>query len=44
VDGLYADPERFLARSALAQQRVRERFSHDSYRKLVSDLLVDSVT
>ncbi|MQM28570.1 glycosyltransferase [Glycomyces albidus] len=44
VDGLYADPERFLARSALAQQRVRERFSHDSYRKLVSDLLVDSVS
>ncbi|WP_335986432.1 glycosyltransferase [Glycomyces sp. MUSA5-2] len=42
VDGLYADPERYLDRSALAQQRVRERFSHDSYRKLVSDLLADS--
>ncbi|WP_168801367.1 glycosyltransferase [Glycomyces buryatensis] len=41
VDGLYADPERFLARSALAQQRVRERFSHDSYRKLVLDVLSD---
>jgi hypothetical protein len=38
VDGLYADPERFLARSALAQQRVRERFSHDSYRELVAGL------
>ncbi|MFC3492363.1 glycosyltransferase [Glycomyces rhizosphaerae] len=43
VDGLYADPDRFLARSALAQQRVRERFSHDSYRKLVSGLLSDAV-
>lgn len=42
VDGLYGDPDRFLARSALAQQRVRERFSHDSYRKLVSDLLADT--
>jgi hypothetical protein len=39
VDGLYADPERFLARSALAQRRVRERFSHDSYRRLVAALL-----
>ncbi|MCH7232140.1 glycosyltransferase [Glycomyces sp. L485] len=39
VDAHYGDPERFLARSALAQQRVRERFSHDSYRKLVTDLL-----
>jgi len=39
VDGLYADPEAFLARSALAQRRVRERFSHDSYRRLVADLL-----
>ncbi|MEV3937636.1 glycosyltransferase [Glycomyces sp. NPDC049804] len=39
VDGLYADPDRFLARSALAQQRVRERFSHDSYRRLVAGLL-----
>ncbi|RRR96554.1 glycosyltransferase [Glycomyces terrestris] len=42
VDGLYADPERFLARSALAQQRVRERFSHDSYRALVAGLLAGS--
>ncbi|GAB3229978.1 hypothetical protein GCM10027447_23840 [Glycomyces halotolerans] len=42
VDAHYADPERFLARSALAQQRVRERFSHDSYRKLVSDVLSDT--
>jgi hypothetical protein len=42
VDDLYGDPDRFLARSALAQQRVRERFSHDSYRKLVSDLLADA--
>ncbi|GAA1682666.1 hypothetical protein GCM10009830_32290 [Glycomyces endophyticus] len=41
VDGLYADPERFLAQSALAQRRVRERFSHDSYRELVAGLLVD---
>ncbi|WP_205328042.1 glycosyltransferase [Glycomyces sp. YM15] len=39
VDGLYADPQRFLARSALAQRRVRERFSHDSYRALVAGLL-----
>jgi len=39
VDGLYADPEAFLARSALAQRGVRERFSHDSYRRLVADLL-----
>ncbi|MFG3342786.1 glycosyltransferase [Glycomyces sp. NPDC048151] len=39
VDGLYADPERFLDQSALAQQRVRERFSHDTYRALVKDLL-----
>jgi glycosyltransferase involved in cell wall biosynthesis len=43
VDGLYADLERFLAHSALAQQRVRERFSHDSYRKLVSGLLAGAV-
>jgi glycosyltransferase involved in cell wall biosynthesis len=43
VDAHYADLDRFLARSALAQQRVRERFSHDSYRKLVSDLLADSI-
>jgi glycosyltransferase involved in cell wall biosynthesis len=43
VDAHYADLDRFLARSALAQQRVRERFSHDSYRKLVSDLLSDSI-
>ncbi|SDD46884.1 glycosyltransferase [Glycomyces harbinensis] len=43
VDAHYADLERFLARSALAQQRVRERFSHDSYRKLVSDLLADPI-
>jgi hypothetical protein len=43
VDAHYADPDRFLARSALAQQRVRERFSHDSYRKLVSDLLADAI-
>ncbi|SDL03278.1 Glycosyl transferase family 2 [Glycomyces sambucus] len=41
VDGLYADPERFLARSALAQRRVRERFSHDSYRELAAGLLAD---
>ncbi|GAB3648678.1 glycosyltransferase [Glycomyces tarimensis] len=39
VDGYYADLERFLGQSALAQQRVRERFSHDSYRKLVTDLM-----
>ncbi|WP_198587223.1 glycosyltransferase [Glycomyces xiaoerkulensis] len=44
VDAHYADPERFAARSALAQQRVRERFSHDSYRKLVTGLLSDSIT
>ncbi|HEX2143696.1 MAG TPA: glycosyltransferase [Glycomyces sp.] len=43
VEAHYADPDRFLARSALAQQRVRERYSHDSYRKLVSDLLTDPV-
>jgi hypothetical protein len=43
VDAHYADLDRFLARSALAQQRVRERFSHDSYRKLVSGLLADSI-
>ncbi|MCC3762751.1 glycosyltransferase [Glycomyces sp. TRM65418] len=43
VEAHYADLDRFLARSALAQQRVRERFSHDSYRKLVSDLLADSL-
>ncbi|MDN3240454.1 glycosyltransferase [Glycomyces tritici] len=42
VNGLYADPERFLARSALAQQRVRERFSHDAYRRLVAGLLDDT--
>jgi hypothetical protein len=42
VDGLYADRQRFLARSALAQQRVRERFSHDSYRRLVAELLEDA--
>lgn len=33
------DRDRFLAQSALAQRRVRERFSHDSYRTLVSGLL-----
>jgi len=43
VDAHYVDLDRFLARSALAQQRVRERFSHDSYRKLVSDLLADPI-
>ncbi|MCD0443768.1 glycosyltransferase [Glycomyces sp. A-F 0318] len=43
VEAHYADPDRFLARSALAQQRVRERFSHDSYRRLVSDLLADPI-
>ncbi|MDA1358472.1 glycosyltransferase [Glycomyces luteolus] len=43
VEAHYAEPDRFLARSALAQQRVRERYSHDSYRKLVSDLLADPV-
>jgi hypothetical protein len=43
VDAHYADLDRFLSRSALAQQRVRERFSHDSYRKLVSDLLADAI-
>lgn len=44
VEAHYADPERYLAQSALAQQRVRERFSHDSYRKLVTDLLSDTAT
>ncbi|HEU5128829.1 MAG TPA: glycosyltransferase [Glycomyces sp.] len=44
VDAHYADPERYLARSALAQERVRERFSHDTYRKLVTDLLSDTAT
>lgn len=44
VDAHYADPERHLAQSALAQQRVRERFSHDSYRKLVTELLSDTAT
>ncbi|GAB3993156.1 hypothetical protein GCM10029992_04110 [Glycomyces albus] len=39
IDAHYADPERFLDRSALAQQRVREKFSHDTYRKLVTDIL-----
>lgn len=42
VDGLYADPDRFLAQSARAQQRVRERFSHDAYRALVARLLADA--
>lgn len=44
VEAHHADPDRFLARSALAQQRVRERYSHDSYRSLVSDLLADPVS
>lgn len=39
IDAHYADPERFASRSALAQQRVRENFSHDTYRKLVTDIL-----
>ena len=39
VEDHYRDPDRFLARSALAQQRVRERFSHDTYRKLVTEIL-----
>jgi hypothetical protein len=39
VEAHYADPERFLAQSALGQQRVRERFSHDSYRKCIADLM-----
>jgi len=44
VEAHYADLERYLARSALAQERVRERFSHDTYRKLVTDLLSDTAT
>lgn len=43
VDGLYADPGRFLDQSALAQRRVRERFSHDSYRRLVTGILDGSL-
>ncbi|MEU6858723.1 glycosyltransferase [Glycomyces sp. NPDC046736] len=39
IEALYADPDRFGAQSALAQRRVRERFSHDSYRHLVAGLL-----
>ncbi|WP_211354212.1 glycosyltransferase [Stackebrandtia albiflava] len=34
-----ADPSRFLAQSRLAQQRVRERFSHQSYLDLIRPLL-----
>ncbi|WP_030161886.1 glycosyltransferase family A protein [Glycomyces sp. NRRL B-16210] len=42
VEDHHADLDRFLAQSALAQRRVRERFSHDSYRTLVSGLLADA--
>jgi hypothetical protein len=39
-----ADPDGFLAQSALAQQRVRERFSHRSYLDLVAPLLEPAPT
>ncbi|WP_158299646.1 glycosyltransferase family 2 protein [Glycomyces paridis] len=39
VEAHRADPGRFLAQSALARRRVAERFSHDSYRTLVTGLL-----
>lgn len=42
IDGYYADVDRFLAQSALAQLRVAERFSHESYAELVTRLIAEA--
>ena len=39
IEELWGDPDRFRSQSALAQARVREHFSHASYRTLVGNIV-----